>query len=177
MRYAEGFLRIITAVLGLILIAGVILNFTNAFLRYALAASLPWSEEIMVFGMIFIIAIGTVVVTARAEHLRVDVMAAILPRAVRVAAHLLTAGVFFYLAMQSHVVVSLMLRLGQTSVAARVPMWIPHSFLLVAFSAGAVAALYAILREFRPPPPQPDSLAPVDPDVIAESRREAEARK
>jgi len=45
--------------------------------------------------------------------------------------------------------VMLMKRLGQTSLAMRLPSWIPHSFLLAAFTLSSLAAIIAILR-YRP---------------------------
>lgn len=146
----ETLLRLITMALGVVLLVGVVINFGNAALRYGAGISLRWAEEIMVYGLVLIVALGTIVTTARAEHLRIDALTGLLPGWTRIASHLILAATFVYLAMQSQVVVSLMLRLGQKSVAARVPMWIPHSFLLIAFWGGAAACLYAIWRELRP---------------------------
>lgn len=149
-RPVELALQGLTILLGLVLLAGVGLNFTNAVMRYGLGISLRWAEEILVFGLVLIVAVGMVVSTARAEHLRIDVLQGFLPRWVRAAGHLVLGGTFIYMSIQSHAVVSLMMRFGQQSVAARIPMWIPHGFLLVAFWAGAAACLYAIWREYRP---------------------------
>jgi TRAP-type C4-dicarboxylate transport system permease small subunit len=148
----EVLLRVLTVLIGLVLLAGVGLNFTNAVMRYGMGISLRWAEEILVFGLVLIVAVGLVVSTARAEHLRIDVLQGFLPRWVRVISHLVLAGTFLYLSMQSHAVVALMMRFGQQSVAARIPMWIPHGFLLIAFWLGAAACLYAIWREYRPVP-------------------------
>lgn len=146
-RLAEAILRVLTFVAGIVLIVGVVLNFGNAVLRYGFGTTLPWAEEIMVFGLVLIVALGTVVATARGEHLRIDALQALLPGWTRILANLILAATFGYLAMQSNQVVSMMARLGQKSVAAQVPVWIPHGFLLVAFVGGAVACLYAIARE------------------------------
>lgn len=148
----EAVLRVVTILLGLVLLVGVGLNFTNAAMRYGLGISLRWAEEIMVFGLVMIVSLGLIVTTARAEHLRIDLLQGLMPAWARIIGHLIMAATLIYLSMQSQFVVSMMLRLGQESVAARVPMWIPHGFVLVGFWGGAAASFYAIYRELRPGP-------------------------
>lgn len=142
----EKLLEVFADLLGVVLIAGVLLNFSNALLRYGFGASLVWAEEVMTFGLILIVMLGIIVVTARSEHLRIDAAVQLLsPRlqhALRIFANLVICAALVYIAFQSLNIVQLMMRLGQTSVAARIPMWIPHSFLLVSFSLAALAALY-----------------------------------
>lgn len=143
-RLAEAILRALTLLAGVVLLIGVGLNFGNAVLRYGFGSTLPWAEEIMVFGLVLIVALGTIVASARGDHLRIDALQALLPGWTRILANLILAATFVYLAMQSQVVVSMMARMGQKSVAAQVPVWIPHGFLLMAFAGGALACLYAI---------------------------------
>jgi TRAP-type C4-dicarboxylate transport system permease small subunit len=155
-RPVEALLAAITLLLGAVMLLGVVLNFGNALLRYGFGTTLRWAEEIMVFGLVLIVALGTVVASARSEHLRIDALQSVLPGWMRVVSNLILAATFAYLAMQSNVVVSMMLRLGQKSVAAQVPMWIPHGFVLVAFAGGALASLYAIWCDLRRPPAPTD---------------------
>jgi hypothetical protein len=56
-----------------------------------------------------------------------------------------------WLATQSWKVVVLLERLGQTSIAARIPTWIPHSFVLAAFVLSALAGLVLVVRIWREP--------------------------
>lgn len=140
--------------LGLLLLAGVGLNFANVCLRYFLGGALPWTEEVMTFGMLFIVMAGTVIATARDENLKIDILLPILPVRVKtsllILSHLVWMVVSIYLATQSLKVVEMLMRFGQTSTAARIPSWIPHSFVLGAFILSALAALYAIFRELWP---------------------------
>ncbi|WP_210246293.1 TRAP transporter small permease [Aureimonas fodinaquatilis] len=151
----EKLLGVFVDLLGIVLIAGVLLNFSNAVMRYGFGASFVWAEEIMIFGLILIVMAGIVVITIRYDHLRIDAISPILPdwvkAVIRIMISLIICGVLAYIAVQSLTIVQLMMRLGQTSVAARIPMWIPHSFLLVSFSLAAMAALYRAgvdLRQF-----------------------------
>lgn len=151
MRQIDRLLTTITMFLGGVLLLSVALNFVNAFMRYVVGDSIMWVEEIMVFTMIFLVMVGMVVVTARSEHLSIDVFSSIAPPSVQRALRLLTGLVMClacgYLAVQSGTIVALMLRLGQTSVAARLPMWIPHSFVLFAMVLSSLAGALLFVRE------------------------------
>jgi len=133
------------AVLGIFLILGVLLNCTNAAMRWLWGGNIVWAEEVMTYGMIFIIMAGTVIVTSADQQLRMDAIALKLPpifqEVLKLLSHLVLAGVAAYLAVQSWTVVSMMFRMGQVSVAARLPMWIPHSVFLVSFALCALVSL------------------------------------
>lgn len=155
MRYVEGALTAFRTLLGLLLLAGVVLNFVNVCMRYFLGDSLAWTEEVMSFGLLFIVMGGTVVATAHDQNLKIDIVLQLLPRAwdraLRIFASLVWAGTSIYLATQSLKVVEMLMRFGQTSTAARIPSWIPNGFVFGAFVLSALAALYAIAREIYCP--------------------------
>jgi TRAP-type C4-dicarboxylate transport system permease small subunit len=163
--------------IGLLLLAGVGLNFVNVALRYIWGSPFAWNEEAMTFGLLFIVMAGTVVATAFDENLKIDILVQIAPppvqRALRVFANAVWAGVAIYLATQSWTVVSLMMRLGQKSMAMRLPTWIPHSFLLGAFVLSACAAVFAIVRELRGTPPHDPGIVP-SATALAEDGLKAE---
>ncbi|WP_137388506.1 TRAP transporter small permease [Rhodoligotrophos defluvii] len=161
LRFGDRALEGLKYIIGLLLLGGVFLNLVNVCLRYVWGRPFAWTEEIMVFGLLFIVMAGTVIATALDQNLKIDILVQILrPKwqsALRIFAHCVWIGVSLYLAVQSYTVVSLMMRLSQKSLTLRIPTWIPHSFLLVAFILSACAALYAILRELRSAPPSADS--------------------
>ena len=171
MRIFERALDGLKTFIGLLLLAGVALNLVNVILRYVWGSPFAWNEEAMTFGLLFIVMAGTVVATAYDENLKIDILVQIVPvwvqRALRVCAQLVWIGVALYLAVQSWTVVSLMMRLGQTSMAMRLPSWIPHSFLFGAFVLSAAAAVFAIVRELR-------GAAPHDPNVIPSATAQAD---
>lgn len=145
-RVLQSARKVSITLLGFVMLAGIAINFGNAVYRYGFGGTFRWAEEVMVFGLIFIVMFGSVVAVAVAgnEHLRINVVTEVLPtRIVLVLDGLilvLTTVLFALLAYYSLNVVELMLRLGQTSVAARIPMWIPHSFMLLSFAGSAVIA-------------------------------------
>lgn len=151
MKFIDHALDALKYVIGVLLLAGVALNFVNVLLRYIWGRPYAWTEEVMIFGLLFIVMAGLVVATARDDNLKIDILLQVAPRMLRkilrVFAHLVWIGASIYLAMQSYTVVMLMMNMGQTSMAARIPSWIPHSFLLGSFVLSALAAVYAMIRE------------------------------
>jgi len=147
----DRLLNYVSITLGSMLLLGVFFNFLNVIMRYGFGNSFSWSEEVLVYGLIFIVMIGSIIVTARNEHLKIDFIISILNSNSRslliIFSQIITCIVFIYLSMQSQKIVFLMFNLNQTSVAARIPMWIPHSSLLIAFSLAALAALWSAARE------------------------------
>lgn len=65
-----------------VLIAGVML--AQVFFRYVLNDSLPWSEELSVYFMIWVIFIGAAIVVRDWQHTRITVFMNILPRPGRI---------------------------------------------------------------------------------------------
>lgn len=151
MKWLDRWLSMATQLLGGVLLLSVALNFMNAFMRYVVGDSIMWAEEIMVFALIFIVMLGMVIVTSRDEHLKIDILSSVAPPGVQKGLRLLSSLamclVCGYLALQSSAVVSLMMRLGQTSVAARLPMWIPHGFVLVAMALSSIAGALLFVKE------------------------------
>lgn len=69
--------KLVGAVLA-ILMTGVML--AQVFFRYVLNDSLPWSEELSVYFMIWAIFIGAAIVMRNWQHTRITVFAKMLPR-------------------------------------------------------------------------------------------------
>lgn len=153
MQRFDRMTRIITNGLGAVLLLGVFLNFLNVLLRYLFGNPFAWSEEVMVFGLLLIVMGGTVLATLTDRHLKIDLLVKALHPDRQYIFRILTSAIWVlvsaYLATQSFKVVILLHRLGQTSIAARIPTWIPHSFVLVAFVLSTIAGLVAIARAFR----------------------------
>ena len=137
--------KILRYLLGTILLLGVALNCLNTLMRLVWGSNIVWAEEVMTFGMIFIIMMGTVIVTAGDQQLRMDAFVQCLPQRWQIAlstfSHAVLSAVCAYLCLQSWTVISMMFRMGQTSIAARMPMWIPHSVFVVSFALCAAIGL------------------------------------
>ncbi len=150
-RLGSGLDRLATSLLGLLLLALVLLNVANAAGRYLFGRALPGADEILLYGMIWLVFLGLIQVTAKRRHLCLDLLERQLPgrgRALqRLLVDLLIACLCGYLASQSWIVVQRLNSIGQTSMAAGLPMAWVHGGLLVGLAATALtAALQSLLR-------------------------------
>src|SRR3546814_15011162 len=81
MRRAWGTTRAALGyVIGLLLIMMVVLNVANAFGRYVFGQTVPGSDELLVFSMVWLVFLGAALATAGGRHLRFDLLAIMLPR-------------------------------------------------------------------------------------------------
>lgn len=140
--------RAVRLALGLLLIAMVLLNVANALSRYLLGQAITGSDELLVFGMVWLVFLGAAFVTADRRHLCFDVVSRALPRRARgllqVAGDLIVILLLGFVALQSLDVVERLAALGQRSMAAAVPTYVPHSAILVGFGL-SVLVLFAPL--------------------------------
>lgn len=142
-----GLFRIIRAILGSLILAGVGLNFANVVGRYVFLRPIIWAEEVLVFIMIWCVLLGATLVTWEGRHLRMEVLYNIAPAPLRWWLRLFTTLVFLAVALfvlvASAAVVRLIARTGQVSVVAEIPMVIPYSAIPVSF------ALIVVLLAWR----------------------------
>jgi TRAP-type C4-dicarboxylate transport system permease small subunit len=142
-------LRLIRGVLGVLILAGVALNFANVVGRYVFFAPIIWAEEVLVFIMIWCVMLGATLVTREDQHLRMDAVHQLAPPRVRwwldlgVAVAFLAAGAFVL--VQSLRVLALAAGTGQRSVVADIPMVVPFAAIPVSFAI-IVAMLVGRLR-------------------------------
>jgi TRAP-type C4-dicarboxylate transport system permease small subunit len=144
-RAADAVARALELALALALIGAVLLNFVNVIGRYGFGSTMTIADELQTYAMVWIAFLGAAVVTWRGAHLRMDVLAQRLPASLRailmwVEAGLLVllGGLVTWVAWQY---VAQMYGLDARSQTAGIPMWIPHSALMVGFSLMVVAAL------------------------------------
>lgn len=137
--------RAIYAVLGCVMLAGVLLNFANVIGRYAFAKPLFWAEEVLVALTIWGVFLGAAVVTWRCDHLNMDLFSARVTGRARIALNaviaLTLASVCAFIAWQSFTIVQLFVQTEAVSAGAQIPKVIPHSAILVGFSLSALAVL------------------------------------
>lgn len=141
--------RVIELVLALAFLFAILLNFTNVIGRYVFGRSLLWADEVQIFIMIAMTFIGAVVVTWRRAHLRMDVLARMLPKVlqkllwgIELVLMVVLCGFVMY---QSYDYASKMMMIGRTSDTAEIPMWIPHGTLAVGFLLIVVIAVVRFL--------------------------------
>jgi TRAP-type C4-dicarboxylate transport system permease small subunit len=150
-------MRVIRAVLGTLILAGVALNFANVVGRYVFLAPIIWAEEVLVFIMIWCVMLGATLVTWDDQHLRMDAVHHLTPPRVRRWLDLITTlafvGAGIFVLAQSVRVLLLAARTGQRSVVADLPMVIPFAAIPLSFAI-IVGMLVARFRRFADGPPE-----------------------
>jgi TRAP-type C4-dicarboxylate transport system permease small subunit len=144
-------LRVIRALLGVLILAGVALNFANVVGRYVFLAPIIWAEEVLVFIMIWCVMLGATLVTWEDQHLRMDAVHHLTPPRVRRWLNLVTTLVFLgvgvFVLVQSLRVLILAAGTGQRSVVADIPMVVPFAAIPLSFAI-IVAMLVWRFRRF-----------------------------
>jgi TRAP-type C4-dicarboxylate transport system permease small subunit len=139
--------------LGLALIIAVLINFVNVVGRYIFGSTFISADEVQIYIMVYIAFLGAAVATWRRIHLRMDVLVQRLPggiKAVLAAAELVLILVLASLVLYvSSGYVTQMAGLDARSQNAGIPMWIPHSALVLGFGLIAVLAVLQIIQLFR----------------------------
>jgi TRAP-type C4-dicarboxylate transport system permease small subunit len=137
--------------LGSLLLLSIALNFVNVVARYAFSAPIIWADEFLVFLVIWCVFIGAAMVTWSNEHLRIDIVTRLFSGRLRYAIALLSltcsVGVAVFMAIQAYRVFALMAQTGQRSVAAGLPMTVPHLALLLGFTLIALVHIFCWRRE------------------------------
>lgn len=135
-------------VMGVLMLAGVAICFSNVVARYLFGHALFWAEEVMVFLTIWGVFLGVAAAAYERAHLNMDLFSntfrgrAVYALNASLVAVLVAACAF--MVWQSAQVVALFYQAGVKSVAAGVPKWISHSALPVGFALMALAVLVRI---------------------------------
>jgi TRAP-type C4-dicarboxylate transport system permease small subunit len=147
--------RVLELFLAAIFIFAILLNFSNVVGRYLFGLSLIGSDEIQIYIMVGMTFVGAAVVTQRGRHLRMDVIARMLPlgvqRALRLLEQALLVIIAFIVVFQSSSYALRIFSLGRTSDMAGVPMWIPHGTVAFGFFLVLLAAAWSMVRGSRQP--------------------------
>lgn len=139
--------KLVGILLGLTLIAMVVINVANAIGRYSGLFALVGADELLVYGMIWVVMLGAILAARNRDHLSIN----LLPSAItgRLAAMLqividvATVAVSVFIAWHSFVFIERIAALNQSSMGLGVPMVIPHSAIFVGFAG--IAAVTAFL--------------------------------
>jgi TRAP-type C4-dicarboxylate transport system permease small subunit len=133
---------------GSLLLVATAINVANVIGRYLFGAAIFWTEEILVFIVIWSVFLAVPSIAYQGDHVYMDLFSARLRGPWKklvnsaVAALFIACGVF--VVVQSYRVVALHLRTGAVSVAAGVPLAIPHAALLVGFALMVLAVLFRL---------------------------------
>ena len=138
----ESIPRMITS---LLLIVAVCINFANVIGRYVFDHAIFWTEEILIYLLLWGVFLGMVAVTYNGAHLSMDLLVQRLggwwQRALRGASAVTLMVCSAVVAVESAKVIAVLAKTGQVSVAASVPLVIPHASILVGFTLVGIATL------------------------------------
>lgn len=139
--------------LGVLLIVAVLYNFVNVVGRYVFGRTFISADEVQIYIMIYIAFLGAAVATWRRMHLRMDVLLQRMPRALQAGLGVLELALILVLAAfvlyVSSGYVKQMAGLDARSQNAGIPMWIPHSAIVLGFGLIAVLSVLQIIQLFR----------------------------
>ena len=109
---------------------GIAINFGNVIGRYLFLEPIIWAEEIMIYIMVWTVFIGSILVSYRGQHLKMDFFSIMLPSPYKEIINFIAATsilvVCLFVIPQNWVVVEMMWNNDQRSVVAEAPMVIPH---------------------------------------------------
>ncbi len=142
--------RLPATLAGLCLLGGVGVNFANVVGRYFFGAPIFWAEEAMIFLIIWSVFLAFIAVTAQGEHLKMDLVAKLLPERGQILLEriglLVGIATMLFLAWKSWVSLARLWRFDMRSISLDIPMVVPHAAVLIGFALSAVAALILLLR-------------------------------
>jgi TRAP-type C4-dicarboxylate transport system permease small subunit len=149
-QVAQFFRRIIEGMLGIMLLLSVVLICSNAFGRYVLHKPVIWAEEVLGYGLVWMVYLGAILVTATDQHLRMDLLAQLLSRKVqlvlRVIGNVLFIGTGLLVIHQSRGSIA---EFKHHSQVANLPMDIMHMVIPVSFAAIIVVLLVLSVEDLR----------------------------
>ncbi len=145
--------RAVRHLLALVAVSLVALNVVGSMGRYTDLLTISWADEVQLFLLIWGVGLGAFVVSLRKAHLTMDVLFTTLParmqRGLEVVIAIVSVVVLGFISVQSWRFIDLMATIDQRSMAAALPMTIPHSAVLTGLAAMILALLvraYLALR-------------------------------
>lgn len=151
------FFHVPAAIVGALVLATVAITGANVVARYVFLKPFFWAEEALTYTMIVFVFLGAVLVTWDDRHLKMDILSQMLRGAWRTAVNFVSTVLFVvvcgFMVTQSFEVASMLGAFGKRSVAAEIPMVIPHSVLGVCFAMMAIVVVYRFRAYVRGEPP------------------------
>lgn len=131
------------------MMTAIIINFANVIARYVFSAPFIWAEEILSYIIVWMVFFGAAVVSWDGKQLRMDLISSSLKgplgKTFNALAIVILCIVSAYMIYHSTEVIQSIIQTGQKSIAAEVPMVIPH----IAVPIGFILILLGTLIRFR----------------------------
>lgn len=144
-RIERALLAIPRFIAGLLVLVIVVITGANVVARYVFLAPFFWAEEALTYVMISFVYIAAILVTWDGNHLRMDILSQMLRSPWKEIVNFVSTVLFIlvcaFIVSQSLEVTLLQAKFGKRSVAAEIPMVIPHSMVLIGFFFMMVAVV------------------------------------
>lgn len=137
-KYYDNLLLTIRILIGVLMLSAIAINFANVIARRVFDAPFIWAEEILVFIIVWMVYFGAVLVSWHGRHLRMDLFSSNLKGwpglFVNWLALLIMIGLSLFVVIHSYGVILTFLDTGQESIAAGIPMYVPHIAIPIGFT-------------------------------------------
>mgnify|MGYP000032373327 CR=1 FL=1 len=144
-------IRAVRLCLGIGLIAMVVINVLNAIGRYSGMISLVGADELLVYGMIWIVMLGAILAARNRDHLSInllpDGLSGTAATVLQLLIDLVTLIVAGFVAWHSAAFIERIAMIGQTSMGLGVPMTVPHAAIFVGFAGIAAVTLLLLVSD------------------------------
>ena len=152
-RIERAILAIPRFIAGLLVLVIVGITAANVVARYVFLAPFFWAEEALTYVMISFVYIAAILVTWDGNHLRMDILSQMLKSPWKEIVNFVSTVLFIlicaFIVTQSFEVTLLQAKFGKRSVAAEIPMVIPHSMVLIGFFFMMVAVVVRFRANIR----------------------------
>ena len=144
-RIERAVLAVPRFIAGLLVLVIVVITGANVVARYVFLAPFFWAEEALTYVMISFVYIAAILVTWDGNHLKMDILSQMLKSPWKEIVNFVSTILFIlicaFIVIQSLEVTLLQARFGKRSVAAEIPMVVPHSMVLIGFFFMMVAVV------------------------------------
>jgi TRAP-type C4-dicarboxylate transport system permease small subunit len=147
-RGVDALMRAVRALIALLLVISVLLNFSNVIGRKFLSHPIVGAEEVMNFLMVAVVFLGAGVVAYDGTHINMEIVIDRFPPRLRHAfkafAQLAAIVVAVWIVILGVPIVQHLFAFDERSQAANVPLWIPQAMVpvgLILLALGALARL------------------------------------
>lgn len=155
------------SLLGILLIIVIGLSVWNVIGRYVFSEAVLWADEVSTFSVIIFAYLGLIVSAWRGVDIRMDILLSILPKQAVWIIQLLQQAVIIalcgWVSYLSLGYVQRVYRVGMTSTAADLPLWIIHGMIPLGF---LLVSLIAVVRISRLLCGKTDSLTAIEDSVL-----------
>jgi TRAP-type C4-dicarboxylate transport system permease small subunit len=141
---------LVRGALGVLFFAGLGLSVVNVVMRFVLLQPIQWAEEVLGHWLVWSVCIGSFLVTSERQHLCMDLVVNRMPAPVRRRlvglASAAVAAIAVLMAVESAIVLKMMMQFGQRTMAAGIPVAIPYTGITFGFALMALAVLAGWMR-------------------------------